>query len=52
MEEMFWGDAGIGLALSGTGLAAVSVVSNGTPEQVGEWVPQMFGTASKVGNGA
>src|SRR5262245_46260209 len=34
MEEMFWGDAGIGLALSGTGLAAVSVVSNGTPDQV------------------
>ncbi|NUR57290.1 MAG: acyl-CoA dehydrogenase [Catenulispora sp.] len=52
MEEMFWGDAGIGLALSGTGLAAVSVVSNGTPEQVGEWVPQMFGTADDVKLGA
>ncbi|GAA2016709.1 acyl-CoA dehydrogenase family protein [Catenulispora yoronensis] len=52
MEEMFWGDAGIGLALSGTGLAAVSVVSNGTPDQVGEWVPQMFGTADDVKLGA
>jgi hypothetical protein len=52
MEEMFWGDAGIGLALSGTGLAAVSVVSNGTPEQVGEWVPQMFGTPEDVKLGA
>jgi len=52
MEEMFWGDAGIGLALSGTGLAAVSVVSNGTPEQVGEWVPQMFGTPDDVKLGA
>src|SRR5579884_3006146 len=32
-EELFWGDAGIGLSLAGTGLAAVSVASNGTPEQ-------------------
>lgn len=45
-EEMFWGgDAGIALAILGTGLAAASLAANGTPpEQVGEWVPQMFGT--------
>ncbi len=43
MEELFWGDAGIGLAIVGTALAAAGVSSNGTPEQVGEWVPQMFG---------
>nr|ABP46301.1 acyl-CoA dehydrogenase domain protein [Mycolicibacterium gilvum PYR-GCK] len=43
-EEMFWGDAGIALAILGTGLAAASVAANGTPEQVGEWVPQMFGS--------
>ena len=43
-EEMFWGDAGIALAILGTGLAAASVAATGTPEQVGEWVPQMFGT--------
>ncbi|WNG89775.1 acyl-CoA dehydrogenase family protein [Mycobacterium sp. ITM-2016-00317] len=43
-EEMFWGDAGIALSILGTGLAAASVAANGTPEQVGEWVPQMFGT--------
>jgi alkylation response protein AidB-like acyl-CoA dehydrogenase len=42
-EELFWGDAGIGLSLAGTGLAAVAVASNGTPEQIGEWLPQMFG---------
>jgi acyl-CoA dehydrogenase len=42
-EELFWGDAGIGLSLVGTGLAAVAVASNGTPEQIGEWLPQMFG---------
>ncbi|TRW84785.1 acyl-CoA dehydrogenase [Mycolicibacterium sp. 018/SC-01/001] len=43
-EEMFWGDAGIALAILGTGLAAASVAATGTPEQVGEWVPQMFGS--------
>jgi len=44
MEELFWGDAGIGLSIVGTALAAAGVSSNGTPEQVGEWVPQMFGS--------
>jgi alkylation response protein AidB-like acyl-CoA dehydrogenase len=48
VEELFWGDAGIGLAITGTNLAAVSVVANGTPEQVGEWVPQMYGTPDDV----
>src|ERR1700728_469970 len=51
-EELFWGDAGIGLSLVGSTLAAVSVVSNGTPEQVGEWLPQLFGDASDVKLGA
>ncbi|HEY3686985.1 MAG TPA: acyl-CoA dehydrogenase family protein [Streptosporangiaceae bacterium] len=51
-EEMFWGDPGIALALGGTGLAAVSVATNGTSEQVGEWVPQMFGTAGDLKLGA
>ncbi|GGF37099.1 acyl-CoA dehydrogenase [Marmoricola endophyticus] len=44
MEELFWGDAGIGLAVVGSTLAAAGVAANGTPEQVGEWVPEMFGT--------
>src|ERR1700758_5343890 len=43
VEELFWGDAGIGLSIVGSTLAAVSVVANGTNEQVGEWGPQMFG---------
>jgi alkylation response protein AidB-like acyl-CoA dehydrogenase len=42
-EELFWGDAGIGMAIVGSTLAAVAVSSNGTNEQVGEWLPQMFG---------
>src|SRR6476660_6056010 len=44
MEELFWGDAGIGLSIVGTTLAAAAVSANGTDEQVGEWVPQMFGS--------
>jgi alkylation response protein AidB-like acyl-CoA dehydrogenase len=47
-EELFWGDAGIGLSIVGTGLAAVAVASNGTNEQVGEWLPQMFGSAGDI----
>jgi len=47
-EELFWGDAGIGLSLVGSSLAAVAVAANGTPEQVGEWLPQMFGGPGDV----
>jgi alkylation response protein AidB-like acyl-CoA dehydrogenase len=43
MEELFWGDAGIGLSIVGTTLAAAAVRANGTDEQLGEWAPQMFG---------
>jgi len=51
-EELFWGDAGIGLSLAGSGLAAVAVASNGTNEQIGEWLPQMFGSPGDVKLGA
>jgi alkylation response protein AidB-like acyl-CoA dehydrogenase len=44
-EELFWGDAGIGLSLMGTGLAAAAVSANGTDEQIGEFVTAMYGTA-------
>jgi acyl-CoA dehydrogenase len=50
-EELFWGDAGIGMAIMGSGLAAAGIFANGTGEQIGEWIPQCFGTAEdpKVG---
>ena len=51
-EELFWGDAGIGLAIFGSGLAAAGIVANGTKEQIFEWVPQCYGTADKVQLGA
>jgi acyl-CoA dehydrogenase len=43
-EELFWGDAGIGLAIMGTSLAVAGIFGSGTPEQMAEWVPQCFGT--------
>jgi acyl-CoA dehydrogenase len=52
LEELFWGDAGIGLSIFGSGLAAAGIASSGTPEQAIEWVPQCFGTADKIQLGA
>jgi acyl-CoA dehydrogenase len=43
-EELFWGDAGIGMAIMGTALGVAGIFSSGTPEQMGEWIPQCFGT--------
>ncbi|MFI1869739.1 acyl-CoA dehydrogenase family protein [Streptomyces jumonjinensis] len=48
LEELFWGDAGIALSIVGTGLAAVGVLANGTEEQIGTWVPRMYGDADDV----
>ena len=52
VEEIFWGDAGIGMAIMGSGLAAAGIAGNGTPEQVMEWVPQCYGTPDKIALGA
>ncbi len=52
IEEIFWGDAGLGMAIMGSGLAAAGITGNGTPEQIMEWVPQCYGTADDVKLGA
>ena len=52
IEELFWGDAGIGMAIMGSALAAAGIAGNGTPEQIMEWVPQCYGTPDKVQLGA
>ncbi|SDC40008.1 acyl-CoA dehydrogenase family protein [Nocardioides lianchengensis] len=52
MEELFWGDAGIGLSIVGTSLAAAGVRANGTDEQVGEWIPEMYGEPGDLKLGA
>jgi acyl-CoA dehydrogenase len=51
-EELFWGDAGIGMSIMGTSLAAAGIYSAGTPEQLGEWVPRCYGTADEPALGA
>ena len=52
VEELFWGDSGIGLSIMGSGLAAAGIAGNGTPEQMMEWVPQCYGDADDVKLGA
>ena len=50
-EELFWGCAGIGLSIMGSGLPLSALASVGTQEQLFEWAPKMFGTPEdpKVG---
>ena len=52
IEEIFWGDAGIGMALMGSGLAAAGIAGNGTTEQLLEWVPQCYGSPGSLATGA
>jgi acyl-CoA dehydrogenase len=51
-EELFWGDAGIGMAIMGTTLAVAAIFGQGTPEQMGEWIPQCYGTPDDIKLGA
>ena len=48
MEELFWGDAGIGLSIVGSTLGVAGILSSGTPAQIGEWLPRCFGTPDDV----
>src|SRR5579862_6766111 len=47
-EELFWGDAGIGMSIMGTSLAVAAIFGQGTGEQIGEWIPRCFGTEDDV----
>ena len=51
-EEMHWGCAGTALAIAGSGLAAAGIAATGTPEQIGFWVPECFGTGEEIKMGA
>ena len=48
LEELAWGDAGLCMALMGTTLGVAGILSNGTPEQQMEWIPQCFGTPDDI----
>ncbi len=47
-EELHWGCAGIGLAISASNLAAAGIAASGTPEQVAKWVPECFGEGEEI----
>src|SRR2546430_13640503 len=47
-EELFWGDAGIGMSIMGTSLAVAAIFGQGSGEQIGEWIPRCFGTPDDV----
>src|SRR5205823_6663102 len=47
-EELFWGDAGIGMSIFGTSLAVAAIFGQGSGEQIGEWIPRCFGTVDDV----
>lgn len=49
IEELFHADAGIALALFGTGLPAMAIMANGTNEQRDQWLDKCFGTIGKPG---
>jgi alkylation response protein AidB-like acyl-CoA dehydrogenase len=51
-EELHWGCAGIALAISASSLAAAGIASSGTPEQIGRWVPECYGTGDDIKLGA
>src|SRR6201990_139846 len=42
-EELFWGDAGIGMSIFGTSLAVAAIFGQGSPEQLGEGIRHGFG---------
>ncbi len=52
IEELFWGDAGIGMAIMGSALAAAGIAAAGTQEQIMEWVPQCYGSTDDIKLGA
>jgi acyl-CoA dehydrogenase len=51
-EEVFWGCAGIGLAIFGSGLCLAGLAATGTPEQMQQWAPRIFGTPDDIKVGA
>jgi acyl-CoA dehydrogenase len=51
-EELHWGCAGIALAIQASSLAAAGIASSGTPEQIGQWVPECYGVGDEIKLGA
>lgn len=52
VRALFKRDPGCGMAIMGSALPAAAVQANGTPEQILEWVPQLYGTKEDIKIGA
>jgi acyl-CoA dehydrogenase len=48
MEELFWGCAGIGLAIVMPALALSAIGQAASPEQMLQWAPECFGTPGDI----
>ena len=48
MEELFWGCAGIGLAVVMPALALSAIGQAASPEQMLQWAPECFGTPGDI----
>ena len=48
MEELFWGCAGIGLAIVMPGLALSAMAQAATPDQLLRWAPECFGDPGDI----
>ena len=48
LEEIFWGDAGIGLSIFLPALAATAIATQGTVEQIEKWLPMCYGTPDDI----
>jgi acyl-CoA dehydrogenase len=51
-EELHWGCAGIALAIQASSLAAAGIAASGTPEQIGQWIPECYGLGDEIKLGA
>ncbi|MEA2367908.1 MAG: hypothetical protein QOH38_626 [Thermoleophilaceae bacterium] len=51
-EELNWGCAGLALAVNASSLAAAGIASSGTPEQIGQWIPECMGVGDDIKLGA
>ena len=51
-EELAWGDGGVAISISSSGLALAAVVAMGTDEQKKYWVPRCLSTETELRLGA
>ena len=51
-EELSWGDSGIAISISSSGLALAAIMSMATDEQKKEWMPKCLSTETELKLGA